>query len=136
MVAARSVAGRLYRSERGREWNWNIRGEQLDQLLHKAIIDALGDEGRDLLIKETVAYLTTKETGGYGPGRTPLIRALHVAASSAATRFAQEKIENDPEFQAMLRGVFERAVEQFMQPKVQTKLVDAISSALVRAFEQ
>jgi hypothetical protein len=61
-----------------------LEGEDLQMVLDAAIMQALGETGKELLIKEVVRYLTTPSGSGIGSKTSPLMQALHHAAQNAA----------------------------------------------------
>jgi len=108
----------------------------LKKLLDVAIIQALGDTGREALVKEVVRYLSTPgEKSGFGrEPPSPLMRALQETAESAGRRYFLDKIQNDPAFGAALEQVYAEALRSFVDGPLKEKIVKAMGEAFERVF--
>lgn len=62
--------------------------------------------------------------------------ALHSAASTAATRFFIEKMQNDPEFVGAIEQLYADAVAKFLNQPTREKLVERMSERLSSAFDR
>lgn len=110
-----------------------LEGSALQQILEGAVIQALGESGRDALVKHVVEYLTTPK-GGYGAKNSPLLDALNMAASQAATKYFRDKVENDPTFAAALEQLYADGVKKFLDSDTREKTIDRIADRLSSAF--
>ena len=117
--------------------NLNIDNEQINKLLEKAVLDTLGEAGREAIIKECIAYLTENKHSTYsGKVSSPIKDALFSACDRVAKSVIDEKLKNDPEFLALIEGVYLEAMQQAFGPDHRQKMVDKLSNTFVTAFSE
>lgn len=113
-----------------------VEGTVLQALLEKATLEALGVAGQEALLKEVVRYLTTAPpSSNYSSiPASPLLIALRTASDRAAVKFFSEKVEKDPEFVAVLEGLYVEAVRRWQSADTREKLVVKMAERLSTAF--
>lgn len=111
-----------------------LEGEALNQLIEGAIIKALGETGQQALIKNVVSYLTTSRSGYASDKDSPLLKALHAAASDSAAKYFRDKLQNDPTFVNELEKLFTDATKKFFDSETREKTIDRIVDRLSSAF--
>lgn len=111
--------------------------EQMDKVLHEAILQTIGESGRELIIKQAVEYLT-KETDGYGgrKGPSPLRSAMNESAREVAKAIVKEQLENDDEFHQKVIELLSDAVKEFFSEGMREKVVGRITNAMYDAFNK
>lgn len=110
-----------------------IEGTDLQKLIEGAVVQALGETGRDALVKHVVQYLTTARSG-YTDKTSPLLEALHLASTQAANKYFRDKIESDPAFVAALEALYADAVKRFLDSDKREKTVERMADRLSAAF--
>lgn len=115
-----------------------IEGEQLTKLIEGAVMQALGEAGREAIVKQVVKHLTTApESTGYGSRPpSPLVRALNDAAERVAHKFLTDKLANDAEFTAAVEGLYLEAFKRFNGAESREKIVTRMADRLSKAFDQ
>jgi hypothetical protein len=114
-----------------------VEGSDLQKLIEGAVVQALGESGKDALVKEVVRHLTTPpQRNGYGSGQrpSPLMEALHGAAAQAASAYFRAKVEKDPAFVDALEQLYTDAVKKFLDTDTRAKTIDKMADRLSSAF--
>lgn len=109
--------------------------EKLRTVLDSAIITALGETGKDAIIKEVVKYLTTEPTS-WKQGQSPLWTALRTSADQAARRYFDEKIATDPEFKKAIDAVYTEAFKMFFDTDFRHRMASEMAQTLSGAFTE
>ncbi len=112
-----------------------VEGSDLQRLLEAAVMQALGEAGRDALTKHVVQYLTTP-VDGYGRKASPLLLALQNAAASVAEKHVREKMTSDPEFIAAIDSLYVEAFKKFNSAETREKTIERMSYRLSKAFAE
>ncbi len=111
-----------------------ITDDHLSKFLEAAVINALGDSQKDLIIKEVVDHLVRKPpSGSYGhQSPSPLMAAVYTAADRLAVKIVSEKLENDEDFKAKLDDVLKAALVKVFAEKdnLASKMADAMVTAM------
>ena len=95
-----------------------ISEDQLSAYLHEAVMKALGEDAKALIVSQAVTYLTKPDDSGYGRAKTsPLMAAMHAAAYKAAEKVVTEQIENDTAFRAQLDTLYKEALDKVFAKK-------------------
>lgn len=110
-----------------------IEGSNLQTLLEKATLEALGDAGREALVKEVVRYLVTAESYR---NESPLRLAMRSAAAGVAQRVLAERIANDPAFVEAIESLYVDAFKKFHDAESREKLVARMAERLSSAFDK
>lgn len=114
---------------------FKLEGQDLKDILHKAVIDALGETGKEALLKEVVQYLTTeRQAYDRAPKVSPLLQALHDAATGAARDYFTKRIEIDNEFAETLERLYLESVKKFTSVENTDKLTTKMAERLSAAF--
>jgi len=113
----------------------SVEGTDLQKVIEVAIVTALGEAGQKGLVEEVVRYLTQGRSG-YSQKDSPLKEALHDAASRAANLYFEKHLAADPQVQAALADLYQKAVAQFCGPKTQEKMVADIAARIAKAFDR
>lgn len=111
---------------------------QVNAALHAAILTAIGDLGREAIVKQAVLFLTTpvKQGGYYGRDVSPLMEIVGRAAEEAARTILKEKLATDPSFVATLEALYAAAVRRMMDVETQDKLAERLASKMVEALTE
>jgi endo-alpha-1,4-polygalactosaminidase (GH114 family) len=102
--------------------------------MHKAILEALGEKGREQIIAETVKYLSTPKDSYYGKSITPLTEIMRQTAEQIAKAVCKDRIEKDPTFIAAVEDIFREAAKKFMDVETREKLVNRLANAMYEGF--
>lgn len=118
----------------------SIQNEAFDAIVQKAVLEALGSQGQALIIKEALAYLTKKDTGGYySDKKSPIMRALETACDRIANTVLIEKLTNDAEFTKQIEEIYSEAFKKLFgaenREAIIKKLCGAMSAALSKLNE-
>ncbi len=116
----------------------DLSDEQLQAIVSGAVLQAMGTEARDTIMKAAIAHLLAPEEqkGGYyrDKPKSPLQRAFESAVELYATRSAREWLEGNPEAQAQIQEVYVAAYQKMIadyKPSLIEKIADRMASALV-----
>ena len=112
--------------------------EQLAQVIQTAIFEHMGQAGRDDLVKEAIAYLTTPQKTHLSDNKeTPLMIAFYHAARAIMEEIIQEEIKNrDSQFHKSVKEVVTMGVEQWIKDRegqtnqIAAKIADAIEKCI------
>lgn len=113
---------------------------QLDQLLHKAIVDSLGADGQQRIIDAVIKHLTRPQgNGGFRGGvnyeATSILQdLLNDSAQAVARQVCREKVENDPEFRAKVESVYADAAAKLFSVENREKLVEKMADKMGEAL--
>jgi hypothetical protein len=107
----------------------------LDAALHEAVLRALGENGRELIIREAVAHLVKEESNTYGSKQPSKLRqAMWQAADDIARSVFKKKLEEDAEFRAQVEKLYEDATKRFFNVEHREKFVEKLAEKMSRAF--
>lgn len=110
-----------------------ISDEQLSSYLEAAVLTALGDNAKEMIVKHAIRYLTTPATGYSGRKEpSPLLLAVNTAAIRIAEKLVEERLTTDQAFKQQLDEVFAEALVQTFADK--EKLVARITAAIRKAI--
>jgi len=110
-----------------------ISDEQLSSYLEAAVLTALGDNAKELIVQHAIRYLTTPTTGYSGRKEaSPLLLAVNSASMRIAEKLVEEKLSTDQTFRQQLDEVFAAAVADAFADKA--VLVGRLSAALRKAI--
>lgn len=94
--------------------NIQLDSEMMKGLVSEALMKALDQEKRDILIQSAIKHLVTPEDH-YGSRReSPLESAFRNACHNVAQTTATEMLTNDPAFQARVRQLLDEAMVRVM----------------------
>jgi endo-alpha-1,4-polygalactosaminidase (GH114 family) len=102
---------------------------QISSAMNAAILTALGETGKEAIIKEAVAYLA-KQDGSYGNRRSPLFDIVHDVARKIATTVLTAKLETDEEFRAQVEALYTDALKRVFSVETREKLVEKMANAM------
>ena len=109
-----------------------LEGAELSTLLHTALLQALGEKGREMIVQNAVTYLTTRRNEGYGRGSgSPLEEMMQTAARDVARKFIEEMVANDQAFRAKMQSVFAEAAERAFSKENRAGMVESLAGAMV-----
>lgn len=115
--------------------NVELKDEQLTEVMQTALIQALGDKGKEVLLQSVVKYLTTPQQSYSGSTRaTPIQEALNLAANQFASKYFLEKMETDTRFTDLIKDLYEEAYQNLLNKENKEKIVEAMSRALRKAI--
>lgn len=121
------------------ELNLKLNGENLETVLHAAVLQALGDPAKQAIIDDVVKYLVTDgPTSSYSNQKqpSPLKAAVYRAAQSIATKLIEDQLVNDPEFVGQVTELYREAWQKLFKGDAREKLVEKISNAMYDALHQ
>lgn len=104
------------------------------EVLGKAVMAALGQQGEAAIMKEAVRFLTTPDADGYQKGTSPLMRVFKNAITNIAEKLILERLTNDPELVSQVEQVYLAAIHDVLQGDGREKLVKRMSDKLHEAF--
>jgi hypothetical protein len=111
-----------------------LNDEQLTTVLHTALLQAVSDKGKEVLLESVVKHLTTVRDG-YGNRRTsPLQDALNLAADQFATQHFRALLANDERIVAVVKDLYEQAYQKLLDEKVKEQVSNAMTSTLIKAL--
>lgn len=111
-----------------------LNDEQLTTVLHTALLQAVSDKGKEVLLESVVKHLTTVRDG-YGNRHTsPLQDALNLAADQFATQHFRELLANDERIVAVVKDLYEQAYQKLLDEKVKEQVSNAMTSTLIKAL--
>lgn len=111
-----------------------LNDEQLTTVLHTALLRAIGDKGKEVLLESVVKHLTTVRDS-YGNRHTsPLQDALNLAADQFATQHFRELLANDERIVAVVKDLYEQAYQKLLDEKVKEQIGSAMTSVLTKAL--
>jgi hypothetical protein len=108
--------------------------EQLHGLVSEAILRALDENQRNILIQNAIAVLLAPKKDSYGYKiTTPLQDAFNNAIAVVSQRIASETMLNDENVKAKMRGLLDEAMDRVFdkdREKHVQRVADSISSAM------
>ncbi len=104
-------------------------------LVSEALLKAMDEKQRELLIAGAIKHLLTPEKGLYSssPPQSPMEVAFRQSVSNVAQRIVSERLENDAEFKDKINGLLNEALVMVMETgRDQTvkNIADAIAKGL------
>lgn len=106
---------------------------QLNEMLQVAVIQALGDDAKALIIEQAIGYLMKPQKDYRGQETvSPLLEAVQRATRNLAEKIVEERLAADQDFRVRLDEVFHLAVEKTFGDKelLATKLAEALRKAI------
>lgn len=115
--------------------NIDLSDEQMQSIVSGAILQAMGTEARDTVMKAAIEYLITPlESRSYGSKtKTPLQVAFEEAVNRYAQRAAYEYMDQNAEARDQIRSVFVAAYEKMITDYNQT-LIEKIAQHMADAL--
>jgi uncharacterized membrane protein YheB (UPF0754 family) len=108
--------------------------EELKQAMHAAILKALGETGREAIIKHAVDYLTTAPRDGLRDQISPLLRIVREAAHEIARTTLKERLASDTAFVAQVQQLYADATAKLFAAETRDKLVERLSTMMADAL--
>lgn len=107
--------------------------DQLQDIISGAIIEAIGPEERNRLIKAAIIEMfeRSKEPGAFGGRRTTVQTMFEIAVERYATEVIHEMLKDDEELRAKIKGIIHKAVDDAAADETFARTIaSAISSSL------
>lgn len=119
--------------------NLTLDSEAMNAAMQKAVLDALGQQGQEIIVGQAVKYLLAQQpaTGGYGSVAqpSPLMKAVNEATIRTAHTIVQQQFENNPEFVASIEGMVKEAFAKILNDSdARAAIVDAMSTGFRKAL--
>ena len=112
-----------------------LNDEQLNKALEAAILVAIGETGREEIIKNAVAYLTREErSGAYGRSVSVLFRIVNEAAERIARVALEERLRSDPTFIAAVESLYADATKRMFDAAPRETLVQKLALTMAAAL--
>ena len=113
-----------------------LNDEQLQKALDAAILTAIGETGKEEIIKQAVAHLTKKESASIYDRTpvSPLMRIMGDAADDIARAILTKRLKEDVEFVAEIEKLYADAVRKMFHTETREKLVDKLAGAMAKAL--
>lgn len=109
-----------------------INHDVMQTIVHKAILEGIGTEQRDLLMQQALQYLITEPRNTYGsPSPSPLQTAFNNAVTKAA-RLIVEELVSESDLQDRIREWAGKALTEYVSKDYE--LPDAIGFAMGEAI--
>lgn len=113
-----------------------LEDEQIQNALNAAILVAVGETGKEAIVKEAVRYLTSQDRGSYGNNPSPLQAALRETSRTIATAVLTERLTHDKEFLASVESLFVEAVRKMLNVENREKLVTRLAEAMAKGISE
>lgn len=119
----------------------NIPADAIADVVHQAIFDQIGPQGRDALIAEALKQLTHCEPHSSNPyaRRSLLQQALERAVSGAAHEIARQIVDESPEVRAKVRELLAEVIERVFgqdDQAVHQTMVELLAEAIAGAIKR
>jgi len=112
-----------------------ITDNDLKNALSEVILVQIGQDGRDLLIKEALRGLLEKRSAQYGQKSTSVVEeAFGAACSRLAFEVIDKLVANDPQVRAQIEDFAREAIAETMAGADRSKIIDAFNSAFAKAI--
>lgn len=111
-----------------------LNDEQLTTVLHTALLQAVSDKGKEVLLESVVKHLTTARESYGNKYTSPLQDALNLAANQFATSYFRDLLANDERIVAVVKDLYEEAFKKLLDEKVKERVADAMTNALSKAL--
>jgi hypothetical protein len=109
--------------------------EQVNAALQAAILAAIGDIGRERIIKEAVSYLLASDTRFKGQP-SPLMEIVQNAAREIAKNILTDKLASDETFTTEVHRLYEDAVKKMFDVSTREKLVERLANKMAEGLEK
>jgi hypothetical protein len=108
--------------------------EQLSTALQAAILQSIGETGREAIIKHVVSEIT-KTSDSYGRKQGLLWDIIRDQGERIATAILKDKLEKDTEFISFLESIYVEGVRLFMgDAKSREKMIENVAAATRKAI--
>ena len=109
----------------------NLSEENLKTALEVAFLNAIGENGKELILKEVVTLLTKPQSDSYyGKKSSMLTDIMYGAARDIAKKLLENKLENDEEFKTAVISVYAEAFQKVFVGEGRERLVTKISDGI------
>lgn len=109
----------------------------VEALVHKAILEQIGEEARDKLIEGALRYLITQpQGGGYGPKVSPLQQAFNNALTAAANQVAMDLVATSPKIKERINELLGETLGALMGHEGYDEAAESLASAFTGAVRQ
>jgi hypothetical protein len=105
----------------------------VEAALQAAVLAALGEVGREAIVKTALAEITRSSLGPGGRKEGPLYDVIRTVTYSIATKVIEEKLRADVEFLGFVESVYLHGLRKFMLTD-RDKLVEAVSGKMSEAM--
>jgi fructose-1,6-bisphosphatase len=112
-----------------------LNDEQVNAALQAAILAAIGDIGRERIIKEAVSYLIANDTRFKGQV-SPLMEIVQNAAREIAKTILTDKLATDETFTTEVHRLYEDAVKKMFDVATREKLVERLANKMAEGLEK
>ena len=116
-----------------------LKDDQLDKIIAKAILDTLSSETREELVTNAVKELIQipKNTTTYGDKRSVLQRAFGQAVSRVAEELIREQLEEDSLFKTKIQVLLKDISEELFDNKEKRKtIIDKMVDTIIKGLDQ
>lgn len=113
-----------------------ISDEQMQSIVSAAVLQAMGTEARDTVMKAAIEYLLTPKSDdrySYSKPKSPLQRAFENAIEVYAMGAAREWLEEREDARQQIRDLYVAAYQK-MVTDYQPDLIDRIAQQMARAL--
>ena len=101
----------------------------VEAALQAAVLAALGEVGREQIVKVALAEITRSSVGANGRREGPLYDVIRTVTYNIATRIIEDKLKADVEFLGFVESVYLHGLRRFMATD-KDKLVEAVSARM------
>jgi len=108
--------------------------EQLTGLVSVAILQAIDQGQRDVLIKEALQYLLSPKSDGYGRARSPLQEAFDLAVETTCRQMVLEMFREDANIRETLQALIIEGYHRALADR--EPLVNSIAESIARGFRE
>lgn len=119
--------------------NLNVKSEDMEAFVTKAIYDGMSEEVRQDLIKQALTSLIAapRNTGNaYSAQQGPSVlqEAFNRAAENVANQIASARLREDPEFAAKIEALFRDVAKKLFEGSLKEALVDKICNLVIKGL--
>jgi len=113
-----------------------LNDDQLNQAMQSAILAAIGDTGREQIIKSAIEHLTKKSDGYNGRSNpSPLEQIMQNSAENIARAVMASKFENDAEFKQQIESMYSEAFQRVFTGEGRDKVVERMASKMAEVLQ-
>ncbi len=112
-----------------------IENNVIEQLVNKAMFDALTEEMKAELLTKAIAssFKQPKDSYGRDSGKSDIQNAFDNAVRTHLYKYASDKLEKDEAFTTQLEGLFKDIAKKLFEDK-RSEIVSAFAERIVKAI--
>lgn len=114
-----------------------IENNVIEQLVQKAMFDALTEEMKAELLTKAIAnsFKTPKDSYGRDSGVSDIQQAFNASVRTHLHKYALDKLEKDEAFTTQLEALFRDIAKKLFEDK-RAEVVSAFATAIIKSLEK